>query len=653
MISTSEAQPCVDGSELLSHAETEANRSAAPSSIGSSSMPSADNGTNFAHSYSFETEAYIHSNHPTPKVLPNNLPEPAATEEAGLRAAMVKNFRRSATTATPLDRTELLKEAMSDCSEGGTLQTSMPMYSVYCVQWTCIFHLAFALTSLNKFAGCLSMMLHDRKCEGQHFRFTPLEMRRGPSGPWAALEGPGVSDFGLMYQRCGIGGANMSRDGSSMLASFYEPVGINGFWLQTGHQQDVAMDPVRFVVEGSLDGASWALCGASRLMAVPSLSDVALIGWQAAFHNTTLERGAVEVFGLELPWQFALDHVLVMLSHFVCNLSAFVLLYLHRPLQAHSMILKSHFMCAGLYSVSAAAYLLQGNMSVAAIPTVYALLFFGISYAFRSQDSMIRFHQNAMAGFLIAYIVQYLVIFSSAEGTQAVFNGYRKILPLDVKTAFITSSIFFSVYLWAKIGLARSIAEARNVIASDEQEYNMVFTNLTASPSFADALNKIDTLVCKAWGHLQPGILRQRDGLPRSRHARPIFSFERIFAQAGVAEPLLWSKVKAWALRSGGMFPLHDPESGTASCDSCEANQTRSDVFERWDRIVGDAELMRRVKWPTVKSEKRVVEKVYRCYAGDVSRLFDCCRSEGFERALVTIGTREKYVDAVAPCARL
>jgi hypothetical protein len=74
------------------------------------------------------------------------------------------------------------------------------------------------------------------------------------------------------------------------------------------------------------------------------------------------------------------------------------------------------------------------------------------------------------------------------------------------------------------------------------------------------------------------------------------------------------------------MFPLQQPlESGRADY---EANKPQSVIFERWDRIVGDPELMGRVKWAKVKSEKRVVEKVYRCYAGDVSRLFDCCRSK-------------------------
>ena len=87
-----------------------------------------------------------------------------------------------------------------------------------------------------------------------------------------------------------------------------------------------------------------------------------------------------------------------------------------------------------------------------------------------------------------------------------------------------------------------------------------------------------------------------------------------------MAAPLLRAKVKTWALASGGMFPMLPADDGPAGG---EAGPCR---FERWDAVVGDGARMELVKWPSVKSMKRAVEKMYRCYAGDVSRLVDCCR---------------------------
>jgi hypothetical protein len=594
---------------------------AAPAPIGFSRVPSADLGFTFTRACSFETE-------PVQLAVPATSTELQPTllldgVDAGLRAAFIKHFRRATTRATLLDGAELLREAMADCSEGGTFQTSMPMYSIYCTRWAPPFHIALALTSLNKLVGCINLLVQNRKCKGQHFRFTPLE-RRGPSGSelWTATTGPGIADFGLLLHGCGIGGANMSTVGDSVVASFPEPVGMNGWWLSTAFQA-TALDPVRFVLEGSRDGANWELCGASRFTAVPSLKDVALIGWQAAAYNTTHVRGAVEVFGLEVPWQFAVDHMLIMLTHTVTNSWAFIAHILRYPIQCHRAMQLSNIIGSRVYLISAFCYALQGNWTVAAIPAMYSLLFFTTSYTYCKMDSVARFQAHASAGFAAAGIVQYLVVFGNSDGTRVIFDGYRTVLPLDVKTAFATSFIFFCIYLWAESGVARSIADARAVIAADEQEYDAAWAACIASRTDSSALEDIDMLMHATWGHLRPGILRQCDR--RSGYCKPIKSLERILAQASVAAPLLRSKVKAWALKSGGSFPVQHHDDGESRFDGRGPQSVR---FERWERIAGDPELMGRVKWARVKSEKRMVEKVYRCYAGDVSRLVDCCRCD-------------------------
>ena len=48
--------------------------------------------------------------------------------------------------------------------------------------------------------------------------------------------------------------------------------------------------------------------------------------------------------------------------------------------------------------------------------------------------------------------------------------------------------------------------------------------------------------------------------------------------------------------------------------------------FLRWTDIMADPELMARVKYARIKSVRRAVEKIYRSYEGNVSRLLDCCR---------------------------
>ena len=574
-------------------------------------VPSAGDG-GFARTRSFETEAVA------PDADAGLAPATGTggAMEMGLRAAFVRHFRRAANKATLLDGRELMREAMVDCSVGGTMLTSMPMQSLYCYRWTVAFHLAYCLVSCNKLFGCLGLLLLDIKCEGTQFRFTPLELR---GHPVEAVAGPGVADMGLLYRGCGLGSANVSAVGDSLVASFAEPVGINGWWFMTS-LEPAARDPVRFVLEASRDGATWDVCGASRFAAVPSADDVAWIGWRVAAHTTTTARGAVEAFGLEVPWQFALDHVLVMLNHGVVNLVVVANVLLHRPVEAYRSLFLLYRACTALYATSAAAYALRGNLTVAVIPAMYALLW---SKVFFRKEILSHYVAQLSLGFVIAGVVQYLVIVSDADGAQTLVSGYRAVLPLDIKTAFSVSLIIFCCLVVVLRGVARAVADSRALVIADEREYAAAWAACADSLPGSSAMDGIGSLTRAIGRGLRPDTLRQRaspSGQRPWRQMPPIRSFERIFAQAAVAAPLLRAKVKTWALASGGMFPMLPADDGPAGG---EAGPCR---FERWDAVVGDGARMELVKWPSVKSMKRAVEKMYRCYAGDVSRLVDCCR---------------------------
>ena len=75
-------------------------------------------------------------------------------------------------------------------------------------------------------------------------------------------------------------------------------------------------------------------------------------------------------------------------------------------------------------------------------------------------------------------------------------------------------------------------------------------------------------------------------------------------------------KVIEWALASSGCAALL-VERGL------EANSVS---FQRWEDIIKDADFFSRVKWAKVKNIHRAVEKLYRSYGLEVSRLLDVCR---------------------------
>ena len=104
-------------------------------------------------------------------------------------------------------------------------------------------------------------------------------------------------------------------------------------------------------------------------------------------------------------------------------------------------------------------------------------------------------------------------------------------------------------------------------------------------------------------------------GLAHSTHVDLgplIFDLDQLFAQADGVDLLLRLKVQQWALLSNGFFPV--------------VSSVETVIFEPWQKIAGSDELLANVKWGRVKSRKRAIEKLYRSYNCDVSRLLDCCR---------------------------
>ncbi len=53
---------------------------------------------------------------------------------------------------------------------------------------------------------------------------------------------------------------------------------------------------------------------------------------------------------------------------------------------------------------------------------------------------------------------------------------------------------------------------------------------------------------------------------------------------------------------------------------------SQGQTFERWDSLRLEPGTEALIKWGLPKSRRRAVEKLYRCYRMDASRLLDCCR---------------------------
>jgi hypothetical protein len=541
-------------------------------------------------------------------------PDSHAPPDDLLESIFRKHFHQSMTNGMVLDRRNLLRDAMADCSGGGAFETSDPASSIFCTQWIAAPLLLCAVILIwNKLFACLRLLMDDSKCTGRHFRFTPLELRGDSS---AVISEPGIGGFGLLRNGCGLHSAATHADGASLLADLGEEVGINGWWLTT-LDHAVARDPVRFMVDVSRDGETWARCSASRFDAVFARDQLAGIGWSVGAHGTSMRRSATDVFSMVLPWQFAADHVLVFLVHAVANTKVFIAVLRGYPMFAMSVLVYGYSCAAALYLVSAVGYALEGDFLACAVQTTYSALFSALVIQAKRRD-VIQFFTVLAAGFSAAGLVQCAAVFG---GSRKLIDGYRAVVTLDILTAFCTGALSMAFHILSLRLRARSAASANALVAADHRAYDAAWAVCLKDSDAAAALQRMETFVMGRWGHLRPELLRHQAS-EADPLAPPIECLEQLFAQAAVLLVFLRTKAKGWALRSKGRFPvLQHHGVGAASGEGMGEV-----VFERWEDIAKDPGMVQRVKWAKVKSTKRAAEKIYRCYAGEVARLVDCCR---------------------------
>ena len=104
---------------------------------------------------------------------------------------------------------------------------------------------------------------------------------------------------------------------------------------------------------------------------------------------------------------------------------------------------------------------------------------------------------------------------------------------------------------------------------------------------------------------------------PRTSAPLPVSSLDQLYDQAAFVDTCLRDKVLTIGHAANGYFVLND---------GSEADQELPKAYERFSRVLDGSVPRFRVGWAPLKSPQRALEKLLRCYGGDVSRLLDCCR---------------------------
>lgn len=98
----------------------------------------------------------------------------------------------------------------------------------------------------------------------------------------------------------------------------------------------------------------------------------------------------------------------------------------------------------------------------------------------------------------------------------------------------------------------------------------------------------------------------------------PVESLDQLYAQAVGVQPLLKYKVQAWAHATNGLFFVRpDPNAPRGAAKN---------EFRSWRDLCSDPQADNVIKWGTLKSAERAIEKLVRSYEGKCGRLLDVCR---------------------------
>jgi hypothetical protein len=548
------------------------------------------------------------------------------------------------------NKDKVLEDAIAQTPVGAIWDTSHPFAAALCKPWVSVLTvILFASITFNLGLG-VNLMRKNALHTGQNIRFTAVDDHSVA----------GISSFGFLNDACShkslsiLHWQSQNINKKELTVTFAEEFSMNGWWVSIP-LASIDQFPTRFYVEISgWTNDSWTKVGSSSFFWTWSGSVTFFEGSfnvsQPSQSVKTYVQGQEMVveFDMRLPWIwcYAKGFSNTMLIFMTVSVSAAS--YLKRQMQGRFLCAFFWLMVHFVELLACLGYLYIGQTALAMLSGVFSAS--DLIYAF-----MLAFHEkfyrqlNGVCGSLFfgAVVAHYLYLDSPqqvigcclgfenrgvvegigllmlsfsgymarmysrrsaeqviAELHSAYDNCWKRLLQLDDKALDIKLLGEYTDSITRH--LPKAIRQRGS--ASDEQ--------VPAEKIFKRTRSKLNLSACtvadkKCQVHPQHEYSGKEESIPDSQGAL-VLDLDQLFAQAEGVDLLLQLKVQQWALLSRGCFPVISSENTV--------------TFERWEKIACSEDMLANVKWGRVKSRKRAIEKLYRSYNCDVSRLLDCCR---------------------------
>ena len=552
----------------------------------------------------------------------------------------------------------VLEDAVAQTPIGAIWDTSHPFAAAMCKP--SVSAVAFIV------AGFLAanLMIGANKIRANNVRF-------GSKLRFTALDGLGnvpvrVDSLGFLLDGCAQHShlLSHSRETSniSITVSYNETFAMNGWWVSLPLLSPKAA-PTRFSVEIWHRGpdSGWTQVGSSSVLWTWSGSIVFYDGEfdiskpPQLVRTTVRSQNVVVEFDMRLPWIWTY-------TKWICNLNLILMTVLIQVVSFLKRQMQARWVCAFFWLVAhvveilaCAGYAYTGETALAIVSGIFSLSDIVYAIAVAYFERYFR-HVNGLCGFLFVGAVA--AHYTYLQAPQQMFGCYFGLENRGVMEGI--SLILMSLSAW--VFRANSRRSAERVIAVSRALYEKCWADLMVSPGAREAIKEIGEFTDALRSSL-PDTIRQRSREPdtinqlrqeplgaladlpdlnfksssSSRSAKldtptnlvsqpktglhgvleekcwPLtLDLDQLFVQAEGLDLFLRLKVQEWALRSRGCFPVHSQDGVL--------------TFRLWEELATDEEALQGVQWAQVKSRERAIEKLYRSYDCDVSRLLDCCR---------------------------
>lgn len=452
---------------------------------------------------------------------------------------------------------------------------------------------------------------------GKTFRFTVLEVRGNADGGKTAPVADNVLEIATRYQNCRILPSSLERDGASLIATFNESLGLNGWSFKL--DGPLERDPVRWKVE--VEGKE----GSSQFRV---LRKDGLNEW---VHRPAETRGTENLSRTTEGFWGALTASAVAGAGLLIT-------------YAYTMLGK---------------YYTARTILVACLASV--LVVYGVTEAFLFLQRR-EWHPSAMGGSILILMLVPFAVFPKAERVLAqalcvagIAGGALQILQVNQESyGWVLAQQQACLYLFlllAGLGLfflrRNKLSQLHSRIRADIRFFqhacastwvdSQEFAEITALLTTAHRHNAtpLRQSAVSTYGKPRsgmPGLTGDGDTSDRSKsrtayskklNARLVTDLDQLYAQAACCCELLRDKAQALAWESSGMFPVtHRPRQRPISAK----NEQPLTEFRRWEDLATQPVARAMVLWTPMKPYYKAMAKAIHHYRGDASRLTDLAR---------------------------